>query len=183
MVKNYSRRQGNSLKVNLHEFLESFQLLLDWVTRDNKVCYIMGDFNLDLLNTDSHSVTNEFINTLFSHTLYPLISKPTGTTSHSTTLIDKIFTNNISTLSDNGLIIMIFPTIYQSSRSLTPKFTLLQTSLGKVSAFATSLVRILIPLTTFCVSLTGILWSMLMLMPPIMVSCKNILSFTTKAYH
>lgn len=56
----------------------------------------MGDFNLDLLNTDSHSVTNEFINTLFSHMLYPLNSKPTRITSHSTTLVDKIFTNNIS---------------------------------------------------------------------------------------
>ena len=81
---------------NLHEFLESFQLLLERVTRDNKVCHIMGDFNLDLLNTDSHSVTNEFINTSFSHMLYPLISKPTRITSYSTTLIDKIFTNNIS---------------------------------------------------------------------------------------
>lgn len=81
---------------NLHEFLESFQLLLERVTRDNKVCHIMGDFNLDLLNTDSHSVTNECINTSFSHMLYPLISKPTRITSYSTTLIDEIFTNNIS---------------------------------------------------------------------------------------
>ena len=81
---------------NLHEFLESFQLQLDRVTRVNKVCYIMGDFNLDLLNTDSHSVTNEFINTLFSHMLYPLNSKPIRITSHSTTLVDKIFTNNTS---------------------------------------------------------------------------------------
>ena len=56
----------------------------------------MGDFNLDLLNTDSHSVTNECINTSLSHMLYPLISKPTRITSYSTTLIDKIFTNNIS---------------------------------------------------------------------------------------
>ena len=92
---------------NLHEFLESFQLLLERVTRDNKVCHIMGDFNLDLLNTDSHSVTNEFINTSFSHMLYPLISKPTRITSYSTTLIDKIFTNNISARLkwSNGLII------------------------------------------------------------------------------
>ena len=76
---------------NLHEFLESFQRLLHWVTRDNKMCYIMGDFNLDFLNTDLHSVTNEFINALFSHFLYPLISRPTRLTSYSTILIDNIF--------------------------------------------------------------------------------------------
>ena len=93
---------------NLHAFLESFQQLLDRVTRDNKMCYIMGDFNLDLLNTDLHSATNEFINALFSHFLYPLISRPTRLTSYSATLIDNIFTNNISAVSalcDNGLII------------------------------------------------------------------------------
>ena len=91
---------------NRHVYLESFQLLLDRVTRDNKVCYtVMDDFNLDLLNTDSHSVTNEFINTLFSHMLYPLILKPKRITSHSATLIDKIFTNNISASSNNSLII------------------------------------------------------------------------------
>ena len=65
----------------------------------------MGDFNLDLLNADLHSGTNEFINALFSHFLYPLISRPTQLTSYSATLIDNIFTNNISALCDNGLII------------------------------------------------------------------------------
>ena len=29
----------------------------------------MGDFNLDLLSTDLHSVSNELIDTLFSHML------------------------------------------------------------------------------------------------------------------
>ena len=77
--------------VNLHEFLESFQQLLHRVTRDNKMCYIKGDFNLDFLNTDLHSATNEFINALFSHFLYPLISRPTRLTSYSATLIDNIF--------------------------------------------------------------------------------------------
>ena len=90
---------------NLHAFLESFQQLLDRVTRDNKMCYIMGDFNLDLLNTDLHSATNEFINALFSHFLYLLISRPTRLTSYSATLIDNIFTINISASCDNGLII------------------------------------------------------------------------------
>ena len=60
---------------------------------------------LELLNTDLHSATNEFINALFSHFLYPLISRPTRLTSYSATLIDNIFNNNISALCDNGLIV------------------------------------------------------------------------------
>ena len=65
----------------------------------------MGDFNLDLRNTDLHSAMNKFSNALFSHFLYPLILRPTWLSSYSTTLIDNIFTNNISTTCDNGLII------------------------------------------------------------------------------
>ena len=88
----------------------------------------MGDFNLDLLNTDLHSATNEFINVLFSHFLYPLISRPTRLTSYSATLIDNIFTNNISASCDNGLIINdlsdhlpIFTLCYTDAHSSTIK--------------------------------------------------------------
>ena len=142
---------------NFHEFLESFQQLLHRVTRDNKMCDIMGDFNLDLLKTDLHSATNEFINALFSHFLYPLISRPTRLTSNSATLIDNIFTNNISASCDNGLIINylsdhlpIFTLCYTDAHSSTIKPK-------EVLPFATSLVRILMHLTTFCVNSIGIL--------------------------
>ena len=116
------------LSANLHEFLESFHQLLDRVTRDSKMCYIMGDFNLDLLNADLHSGTNEFINALFSHFLCPLISRPTRLTSYSATLIDNIFTNNISASGDNRLIINdlsdhlpIFTLCYTDAHSSTIK--------------------------------------------------------------
>ena len=124
----FSRDIYRPPSANLHEFLESFQQLLHRVTRDNKMCYIMGDFNLDLLNTDLHSATNEFINALFSHFLYPLISRPTRLTSYSATLIDNIFTNNISASHDNGLIINdlsdhlpIFTLCYTDAHSSTIK--------------------------------------------------------------
>ena len=87
----------------------------------------MGDFNLDLLNTDLHSATNEFINALFSRFLYPLISRPTRLTSYSATLLDNIFTNNISALCDNGLIndlsdhLPVFTLCYTDAHSSTIK--------------------------------------------------------------
>ena len=76
--------------------MESFQPLIERVTRDNKLCYIMGDFNLDLLNSDLQSITNDFVNVVFSHFAFPTDFE---------TLIDNIFTNNISSCCNNGLII------------------------------------------------------------------------------
>ena len=51
----------------------------------------MGDFNLNLLNSDSHPVTNEFINSLGSY-LFVLIfyNLLTRLTNRSATLIDNI---------------------------------------------------------------------------------------------
>ena len=48
----------------------------------------MGDFNFNLLNSDSHSGTEEFLNTLGSYFFNPHILQPTRITHHSATLID-----------------------------------------------------------------------------------------------
>ena len=42
---------------------------------------------------------------MFSHLLYPMITKPTRITSNTTSLIDNIFTNNVTCLSVNELIV------------------------------------------------------------------------------
>ena len=55
----------------------------------------MGDFNLNLLNIDTHRPTDDFINMMFSNSLCPLISKPTRITNQTATLIDNIFSNNV----------------------------------------------------------------------------------------
>ena len=65
----------------------------------------MGDFNLDLLQYNHHTPTQEFIDTLFPHSFIPLISNPTRLTSYSATLIDNIFTNNLSQNVLNGIVL------------------------------------------------------------------------------
>ena len=65
----------------------------------------MGDFNLDLLRHEQHAITGEFVELMFSHLLYNMITKPTRITSNTTSLIDNIFTNNVTCLSVNGLIV------------------------------------------------------------------------------
>ena len=69
------------------------------------VYYITGDFNLDLLKHESHSVTAQFIESLFAFSSLPMITKPTRITTHSATLIDNMFTNNLTVSSRNCLII------------------------------------------------------------------------------
>ena len=54
----------------------------------------MGDFNINLLNSDSYHPTGKFLEIMYSNMLFPLITRPTRVTASSVTLIDNIFTNN-----------------------------------------------------------------------------------------
>ena len=89
---------------NMALFLDKFNDILSRISKDNKQCYVMGDFNLDL-EYNHHTPTQEFIDTLFSHAFIPLISNPTRLTSFSATLIDNIFTNNLSQNVLNGIVL------------------------------------------------------------------------------
>ena len=90
---------------NTLEFVEKVNEIISGVTKGNKHCYITGDFNLDLLKHESHSVTAQFLESLFAFGFLPMITKPTRITAHSATLIDNIFTNNTTVSSKSGLII------------------------------------------------------------------------------
>ena len=66
----------------------------------------MGDFNIDLLKTESCDFSNRFSEQLFTSSFLPLITRPTTITEHTATLIDNIFTNDLELIesSKNGLI-------------------------------------------------------------------------------
>ena len=69
----------------------------DWlniIQRERKICYVLGDLNLDLLKHEEHRPSSAFLDILYSYSVYPLISKPTRVTTNSATLIDHILTNN-----------------------------------------------------------------------------------------
>ena len=65
--------------------------------------YIMGDFNINLFNSDSHVPTSEFISLCLTHSMLPLINRPTRVAKSSATLIDNIFTNNIEATKFQGI--------------------------------------------------------------------------------
>ena len=90
---------------NVANFISELNSLIGKISRDNKNCYIMGDFNLDLLNHSSHQFTNEFLDIMYANSFSPLMTLPTRLTSHSATLIDNIFTNNLEKYAFSGLIL------------------------------------------------------------------------------
>ena len=79
--------------VDLPSFNTAFGNLLARLHSERKPCYLLGDFNINLLNTDKHRETENFLNLLYAHGFYPLIDKPTRITPNSSTLIDNILTN------------------------------------------------------------------------------------------
>ena len=69
--------------------------LLENISKEQKSIFLIGDFNVNLLNYNEHNQTNEFLDSLASNSFIPLILQPTRITSHSNTLIDNIFSNVI----------------------------------------------------------------------------------------
>ena len=80
---------------NVNDFVTRMNNVLEKISRDNKTCYLMGDFNLNLLNNENHNATGEFLDDLYSHLFFPLITLPSRITSHTASLIDNIFSNHV----------------------------------------------------------------------------------------
>ena len=76
------------------EFTECYlNKTLEKLTYENKNLVLLGDFNIDLINFNNNTESSDFLETITSNSLMPLILQPTRITSHSKTLIDNIFTN------------------------------------------------------------------------------------------
>ena len=60
----------------------------------------MGDFNIDPLKYRTNKDSTMFLDIMYTNLLLPYITIPTRVTTHSKTLIDNIFSNNI----EDGLI-------------------------------------------------------------------------------
>ena len=68
--------------------------ILNVVTKEKKMCYLVGDLNIDLLKHEEHRPSSDFVDILYANNMFPLIVKPTRVTDKSATLIDHIMTNN-----------------------------------------------------------------------------------------
>ena len=69
--------------------------LLENISKEQKSIFLLGDFNVNLLNYNEHNQTNKFLDSLVSNSSLPLILQPTRITNHSNTLVNNIFSNVI----------------------------------------------------------------------------------------
>ena len=74
-------------------FNESLNIILDKLKCENKLCFLMGNYNINLLNNDKHTPTYDFVELMHSYSFLSLINRPTRITETSATLIDNIFVN------------------------------------------------------------------------------------------
>ena len=92
-------RHPNTDVTNLMQYLEATFSLID---KKKYNVFLMGDFNIDLLQYESHSSTDDFLNTMISNSFLPYILQPTRVTDHSSTVIDNIFSNITDFVTSSG---------------------------------------------------------------------------------
>ena len=67
--------------------------LLQNISKEQKPIFLLGDFNVNLLDYNEHNQTNDVLDSLASNSFMPLSLQPSRMTSHSNDLIDNIFSN------------------------------------------------------------------------------------------
>ena len=89
---------------------------------ENKYCYLMGDYNINILNYEKHFDTTDFVDLLHANSYISLLNRPTRVNRESATLIDNIFTNAFMNL-ENSFQCLIYT-------GITDHFPLIHLDLG-----------------------------------------------------
>ena len=117
--------------MNINEFNDDYlNEILDKLSKENKTIFLLGDFNINLLNCDIHLPTNEFLDSFLSHYFFPHVLQPSRVTTNTKTLIDNIFSNmavpNIisgnltAPISDHLPQFLVAPNIFFNASTLNP---------------------------------------------------------------
>lgn len=89
---------------DLSAFIIDISNALDIISNERKNCYIMGDFNINIENSQGNTLIKEFTNTMYSYSFNPMISFPTRVTNTSATHTDNIFTNVYNKTMKSGVL-------------------------------------------------------------------------------
>ena len=83
-------------KHKVKDFANSHMMpLLDKLSNETKDIMIMGDFIVNLINSNDDVNSSKFLDTMLSHSFLPFITTPTRITRNTKTLIDHIFLTNL----------------------------------------------------------------------------------------
>ena len=78
---------------NYNEFINTLECILDKISNEHKFCYLLGDFNTNLLNLMDSNVI-DFLNIMSTFLLRHLINRPTRfKVGYNPSMLDNIFTN------------------------------------------------------------------------------------------
>ena len=111
-----------------HEFKDMVTPILDKISLENKEGYVMGDFNINLMNSETDNPTSHFLDNICLNSFFPYINIPTCHTSRPKTPIDNILHTgingntifgNITNISDHLAQFLI--TFYQVHIETKPK--------------------------------------------------------------
>ena len=69
-------------------FNDRIAVVMNVIQKERKLCYLMGDLNIDFLKAGDHRATGELLDVLYCNNVFPLITKPTRVTNTTATLID-----------------------------------------------------------------------------------------------
>ena len=87
-----------------NEFQEAFQENIFKINKNKKVCYACGDYNINLLQCDADRKIASYLNSVISSGSFCLIDKPTRLGESSATLLDQLYTNNLTTPIARGIL-------------------------------------------------------------------------------
>ena len=65
---------------DMNAFNQHLESLLQTLHSEKKNMYLLGDWNINVLNADKHAPSQYFLNLMYSHNLFPGIIKPTRVT-------------------------------------------------------------------------------------------------------
>ena len=107
--------------MKLKEFNKDFMTYLNekLLKEKNKHIILMGDFNADLLKYENDTDTADFLDQIYTSSLLPHITSPTGVSPKSKPLTDNIFStdtneevtsgNILTSISDHLAQFLLFP--------------------------------------------------------------------------
>ena len=81
--------------MDVFEFNKIILTPLDKLSEEDKLVFLLDDFNISLLNYNDYQPTNEFLDYVAFNSFIPYTLEPTRITSNSETLIENIFSNII----------------------------------------------------------------------------------------
>ncbi len=103
LIGNIYRRPSERV-ADLTTFIDEFTEVLHFSHQRSKFAYFNGDYNIDLLTLNQNKNYNTFYENVTAQGFFPKITRPTRLSRESHSLIDNIFTNNLTADHTSGIL-------------------------------------------------------------------------------